>query len=281
MHGDEPDNAQSRGARFGWSSPITTEKVVETYSQMKARDSTRPVLLNLGQGVAWDGWYGRGRQKNHPEDYPKYLKGSDIASFDIYPVVHDSREVAGNLWYVAHGVERLVQWSEGKKVIWNCLECTHISNADRKATPHDVRCEAWMSLIHGSRGLIYFVHQFKPTFREPALLDDPEMLHAVTALNHQITSLAPILNSPSITGLATVQSENPSIPVAIMTKRHEGSIYVFAVGMRNGATTASFTIKGLDGDRTVEVIGENRTLSFHNGAFKDSFSPWDAHLYKL
>jgi hypothetical protein len=33
-----------------------------------------------------------------------------------------------------------------------------------------------MSLIRGSRGLIYFVHQFKPTFREAALLDDPEML---------------------------------------------------------------------------------------------------------
>ncbi len=30
-----------------------------------------------------------------------------------------------------------------------------------------------MSLIFGSRGLIYFVHQFKPKFIEAALLADP------------------------------------------------------------------------------------------------------------
>ena len=155
MHGDEPDNAQSQSARSGWTSPITPEKVVEEYARMKSKDTSRPVVLNLGQGVAWDGWYGRGTRKNHPEDYPGYVAGCDIASFDIYPVVHPDKEVAGKLWFVARGVERLVQWSAGKKEVWNCLECTHIENRDRKATPHQVRCEAWMSLIHGSRGLIW------------------------------------------------------------------------------------------------------------------------------
>ena len=45
-----------------------------------------------------------------------------------------------------------------------------------------------MSLIHGSRGLIYFVHQFSPKFDEHALLDDPEMLGMVTKLNLRIQS---------------------------------------------------------------------------------------------
>ena len=44
--------------------------------------------------------------------------------------------------------------------------------------------------VQGSRGLIYFVHQFKPMFREAALLDDSEILAGVTALNRQITELA-------------------------------------------------------------------------------------------
>ncbi|MGH7969149.1 MAG: hypothetical protein ACREIC_10530, partial [Limisphaerales bacterium] len=194
MHGDEPDNAQSLGEGRGYGPPIAPEKIVADYKRIRAADPSRPVMLNLGQGVAWDGWYGRGNRSRHPEDYPKYLEGCDIASFDIYPVVHDSPEVAGKLWYVGQGVERLVRWSAGEKIAWNCLECTHISNPDRKPTPREVRCEAWMSLIQGSRGLIYFVHQFKPNFREAALLDDPEMLAGVTALNRQITRLAPVLN---------------------------------------------------------------------------------------
>src|SRR5262245_64222377 len=69
--------------------------------------------------------------RSHPEDYPKYIEGGDVISFDIYPAVHDKPEIAGNLWYVARGVERLVQWSGGKKIVWNCLECTRI---DRKST---------------------------------------------------------------------------------------------------------------------------------------------------
>jgi hypothetical protein len=281
IHGDEPDNAQSRGARFGWSSPIAPEKVVEEYARMKSKDPTRPVLVNLGQGVAWDGWYGRGTRKNHPEDYPKYLEGADIASFDIYPAAQKDKEVAGNLWFVARGVEHLVQWSGGSKVVWNCLECTRVQNPDRKATPHEVRCEAWMSLIHGSRGLVYFAHEFKPKFREAALLDDGEMLEAVTALNRQITDLAPVLNSSSISNAATVVSENPAVPVAMTVKVHEGVIYLFAVAMREGSTTASFTLKNVAGDKSVEVIGESRTLPVGDGVFRDRFNPWDVHLYRL
>ena len=198
MHGDEPDNAQSLGKGKGYGPPIKPEAIVAEYQQMRAADPTRPVMLNLGQSVAWDNYIGRGVRRNHPEDYPEYIKGCDIASFDIYPAVHDSPEIAGKLEYVANGVTRLVDWARGEKRVWNCIECTHIGNAKAKATPEQVRSEVWMSLIRGSRGLIYFVHQFAPSFKEAALLDDPEMLAAVTAINRQIRELAPALNSPTL-----------------------------------------------------------------------------------
>jgi hypothetical protein len=70
-------------------------------------------------------------------------------------------------------------------ILWNCIECTRISH-EKKAAPHQVRAEVWMSLIHGSTGLLYFVHEFKPTFNEHALLHDPQMLAAVTAIDRQI-----------------------------------------------------------------------------------------------
>lgn len=53
-----------------------------------------------------------------------------------------------------------------------------------------------MALIHGARGLIYFVHEWKPRFNESALLDDPEMLAAVTRINRQIHALALVFNAP-------------------------------------------------------------------------------------
>jgi hypothetical protein len=138
-----------------------------------------------------------------------------------------------------------------------------------------------MSLIHGSRGLIYFVHEWTPRFNESALLNDPEMLAAVTAINRQITRLAPVLNSPTIANAVTVHSENPPVPIAVMAKRMDGALYLFAVGMREGKTTASFGLPGLSGELKVEVLDENRTLKTDHGVFRDDFQSWDAHLYRV
>ncbi|MHC4559662.1 MAG: hypothetical protein ACYS80_20405 [Planctomycetota bacterium] len=281
MHGDEPDNAQSLGKGKGYGPPIKPRKIIDDYYKIRSADPTRPVLLNLGQAVAWDGWHGRGVRTNHPEDYPEYVKGCDIASFDIYPAVHSNPQVAGNLWYVARGVKRLKEWTDGKKVVWNCIECTRIHNKEKKATPKQVKCEVWMSIIHGSMGLIYFVHEWQPKFNESALLSDKQMLSAITEINKQISELAPVLNSPTIDGDVRVSSDNKDVPVAVMTKRDKSARYLFAVAMRDGKTSAKFAVRALEGRRTIEVLGENRTIVSKDGVFSDSFEAWDVHLYRI
>lgn len=178
-------------------------------------------------------------------------------------------------------MERLEQWGKGEKPVWNFIECTAIANPKHKPTPQQVRAEVWMALIHGSHGLIYFVHQFKPTFHEAALQDDLEMLAAVTQINRQITQLAPVLNRPTLRDAATVRSKNPEVPVATMVKQSGGVTYLFAVGMRDGATEATFTLAGMKGDNILEVLDENRTIAVTNGSFSDHFEPWAVHLYKL
>src|SRR5688572_18691185 len=233
MHGDEPDNAQAKQGG-GYGPPILPEKIVADYQKIREADPTRPVLLNLGQGVAWDNYIGRGVRRNKPEDYPEYLKGCDIASFDIYPVVHDHKDIAGKLEYVAKGVQRLREWTPGGKTVWNCIECTRISNPDKKASPEQIRSEVWMSIIHGSRGIIYFVHQFKPTFIEAALLEDPENIAAITAINAQIKELAPVINSPSLVTTISASSEE-NVKIATTARRLKNSNYLFAAAMENKA----------------------------------------------
>lgn len=281
MHGDEPDNAQSLGEGRGYGPPIPPETIIRDYQRIRSADPSRPVLLNLGQGVAWDNWIGRGVRRHHPEDYPEYVKGGDIISFDIYPVVHDSPEVAGKLEFVARGVERLKVWVGDARPVWSCIECTHIGNPAIKATPSQVRSEVWMALVQGARGLIYFVHQFKPAFREAALLDDPEMLAAVSDINRQIRELAPVLNSPTITNRLDVESLNAGVPVAAMVKQHLGGLHVFAVNLRNESTAARFAFRGSSPGEMAEVLGESRTLRIRSGRFEDQFAPYAVHLYRI
>jgi len=275
MHGDEPDNAQPKQGG-GYGPPIAPEKIVADYKKVRDADPTRPVLLNLGQGVAWDRYIGRGVRSNHPEDYAEYLKGCDIASFDIYPVVHDHADILGKLWKVPEGVERLRKWGDDKKIVWNCIEASRISSETAKPNASQIRTEVWMSLIHGSRGLIYFVHQFKPRFAEASLLQDAELLAGVTAINKQVQSLAPALNSPTVADGVAVTSDSPVDAVA---KRQGDSTYVFSVAMRNQPAKAVFNVKGAKG--TAEVLGESRSIPVKDGKFEDGFKPYEVHLYRI
>jgi hypothetical protein len=290
MHGDEPDNAQALPNGKGYGPPIAPEKIIKDYRKIQAADPTRPVMLNLGQGVAWDAWHGRGTRTNHPEDYPQYVQGGDIISFDIYPAVHDNFAVAGKLWYVPTGVKRLRAWTGGARVVWDCIECTRIGNKTTKPTPQQVKAEVWMSIIHGSQGIIYFCHQFQPRFVEAGLLADDEMARAVGAINLQIKSLAAVINSPSmpvaVTASPVAVSKDMvallgSWPIAAVMKKHDGRLYVFAVRMDNAAAKGTFQIGGLQGDVAIHALGENRTLTSHNGRFEDTFAPYAVHLYQI
>jgi hypothetical protein len=294
MHGDEPDNAQGIPGLRRYGPPILPERIVQEYDQFRAADPTRPVMLNLGQGVAYDNYIGRGVRRNRPEDYPRYLQGCDIVSFDIYPVVHETPEIAGKLEYVAKGVERLRQWSRGEKRVWNCIECTHVSNPQKKATPAQVRAEVWMALIHGSRGLIYFVHQFEPVFKEAALLEDQELLPAVTAINRQILELAPVINSSNRLGGVSVRVEAPQQiltpnadtlmappSIAWMQKVYRGSTYLFTVNMRPVSQHIVFTITDSSGSLEADVLSESRRLPVEQGRLADSFLPYEVHLYAI
>jgi len=281
MHGDEPDNAQSLPGGKGYGPPILPQKIVDDYKRVKEADPTRPVMLNLGQGVAFDDYIGRGVRCGKLEDYPEYMKGGDIVSFDIYPKTHEDKAVAGNLWFVPQGVSRLCKWGNNEKLVWNCIECTHVGNANKLPTPHDVRAEVWMALIHGSRGIIYFSHEFQPKFIEAGMFAHPELLKEITAINAQIKELAPVLNSATVKDGASVTSSATDVPIDTLVKHNGGATYLFASAMRNGETKGTFTLAGAKGAAKVEVLGEKKSLDAKDGVFADTFNGYDIHIYKI
>ena len=248
-------------------------------------------MLNLGQGTAWDAWYGRGVRTNHPEDYPEYMKGGDIISFDIYPVNATHKDVKNKLWKVPFGLDRMRKWSADKKPLWTVIETTAYGSVDRRPSPHQVKAMVWMSLVQGAKSIMYFVHECEVKdasdkvvrkFTEAGLLRDKEMAKAVGEINKQIHELAPVLNSPAVGLGATVQLTNADVPVDTMVKRYKGATYLFAVGMRDGETKATFSIDGVQpSGLEAEVIGEDRKIKLQGGQFSDAFKPYEVHLYRI
>lgn len=281
MHGDEPDNAQELPDKKGYGPPVPAARIEADYRRIKAADPSRPVIVNLGQGVAWDGWYGRGVRTNHPEDYAGYAKGCDIASFDIYPVVHDSPDVKGKLWYVPFGVERLRGWA-GAKPVWACIEASRISDTVYSPTPAQVRFEVWSAIISGARGLVYFVHQFEPRFVEASLLENRELLPAVTALNREVTDLAPVILGEEIKEGASVASSGKDDVFRVMCRRHGGADYIFVASWNPRLVTATVTLKSAPaGESAVEVVGESRSVRLDGVLLQDDFPAYSTHIYRF
>lgn len=283
INGDEPDNAQRNRIANKWDPCVDPADVIRDYKRIKRNDPGRPVYLNVGRGVAYTDWIGRGVCRGRTDMYKisnnGYLKGCDIASFYLYPVNSREEEVKDKLWYMAKGIDSLQEWSNHQKPAWCWIETTRISEESPRApTPEEVRAEVWMALIHGARGFGYFCHSFVNGTVPDALLRDREMSETVASINKQVTALAPVLNSPDTRRYARVRSGNSNVPVDILTKREKRTNYIFAVAMRNEPTSATFYVKS---GKTVEVLGENRTISIKKGKFTDTFSSYGVHLYRV
>ncbi len=275
---DEPDNAQWNGSSY--DPPFTPADVQGWYNTVRSNDASRPVYLNLGQGVAWDGWYGRGTRTDHPEDYPQYLQSADIGSFDIYPMNSLDADVAGQIWRVGYGTARLKQWAPAGQQTWAFIEVCDIDATDAAPGPTttQINSEVWQALVNGATGIQYFTHQFQPVFNDRVMLTDPTIKSAVAAINSRIASVAPALNSANIVGATSIDSASP---VQFMEKWVGDDIYIFAVGSTSTSTTATITNLALPPNTVAEVLDEGRNVNVTNGAFTDSFGSYGVHLYRI
>ena len=285
---DEPDNAQplvgKMGlARFGWGSPVPPAEMQERYRAMRSRDPSRPILMGLGKGVAWDPWKGRGNRTGHPEDYSKYVKAGDIVAFDIYPAAETDPALAGRLEVVAQGVKRLMAWAGPQRTVWNTVGASKVKNPDAVVNTEQIRSQVWMSIINGSRGIIYFVHQFEPRFVEATWFESPEIAAAIGRINAQVQGLAKVILSPASSDMAsiTLQEEHgksvASENISVTTRRYGCSLYVFAASLSNKPLRAGINLRHSPG--TLNVIDENRQLATRRGKLEDDFESYGVHLY--
>jgi hypothetical protein len=278
---DEPDNAQPDG-HGGYGPCISPAQLLSWYEDRHRKDASRPVLLNFGRGVSDVTWKGRGSCAEETTSYyPEAARAGDIISFDVYPVA----DYNGQLEMVANGMHNLNSWlalSGRRKIVWNAIEAVPITSGN-VPTETQERAEVWMSIVGGAQGIVYFVHQFdrdgNGLVREDGIFNFPKLARAVAAINAEVSSLAPVLNSPTVAGDLKVTSTAPA-SVNVMVKRYGGATYIFAVNERSGAGAATFAFAE-PASGGVEVLGESRAFKLTNGAFTDSFDSYGVHLYRI
>lgn len=272
-------------------------------------------LSNFGNGILRTYWASTTMSQQ--------VQLMDVASADKY--TYTSPDVAG----IIDGFHDAPDWPNGVPVaraysygwqadqmrrfqnqselhpVWTFVETAKPYLTESGSTsiqPAQISGAVWSALIHEARGIYYFQHNNSSTgcTANYSIVECPAIQAAVKAVNAQVKSLAPVLNTQSyynstrtVNGYTYYQYSFGN-GTDTMLKSYNGSAYIFAgLGMRCANTSCTsgavdstgsktFTLPtGVNGT-TVEVVGEGRTLQVTNRTFSDSFATeYSTHVYKV
>jgi len=140
----------------------------------------------------------------------------------------------------------------------------------RGLTYAEQRCEAYLGLIGGWRGLMWFNgrHQF---------LECWENLKKVVG---EIRQLAPVLLAEDVEQTVTV-AQPQDRPLYHALFEHEGHRYILAANSRATQVKGTFTVPGLKNRSRVKVWFERRKLRSTGESFSDTFAEFGVHVYEF
>ena len=146
----------------------------------------------------------------------------------------------------------------------------------RTIQPDQIEGAVWSGLIHGATGVAYFQHNNNGLCGGTSIVECPAVRAKVTAINAQISALAPVLNTQSY-------QYDFNNGTDTMLKTYNGSAYIFAgIGLLQDPGVKTFALPAGITGTTVTVVGENRTIPVIGGSFSDDFAAEYTHpVYQI
>lgn len=284
---DEPDMVHNGGY---------PHQVRDAVNQVRNRDSTRPVALNLGAwapiSISYQWWPVGASVQTLNQHWRQYGQIPDVISCDWYAMNGKGNEQNGP-WVYAIQVQKMRQLSDGRLPVFAYIETCPIQNASRP-TPELVKQTCWVSIIAGAKGIVFFDHQFKdneiPTDDFAWALHNEPMRSGLTAIIADIHSHAKMLYSKEVDLVTSVESSNSTagprggvwgVPMHYTGREYQDSYWLIAQSIRPGSTTATFKVPSARYQQ-IEVVGEGRTITANSrGEFSDDYSSdYEHHIYK-
>jgi hypothetical protein len=249
------------------------------YLRLKTSAPSKPYLINLAgpsvlfQAPPADGTScnGAGVSSGDKDCITRYIGAMDWVSHDIYPV--NTGQPVGA---IGSSLDRLRRWS-GARPQLAYIEASDLWNDGVVPSADEFRGEIWHAIIHGARGISYFVVDVADPLNKPDMVP-PNIVAEMQAQNGRITRLASVLQGPIDPPAVGVRAKPP----LEFTWRQAGSKTYLIVLNQSGVAVDNAAIKVLGAvPPTITVRDENRTLATSANGFADSFGPYAVHVYEF
>lgn len=282
---DEPDMVHNGG---------TPEQLWDRLQNIRTVDSTRPIVLNLGQwpaqSISYQWWPVGAKVDEVTPMWRGYGEIPDVISCDWYNI----NKPRLGIWTMPKQIQKMRQLSDGRLPVWAYIETCPIEHSD--PSPEQVKRAVWAAFIAGATAIVFFDHRFDEIWHGrgqdfASSLHDPAMRAGVQQICAQAQSLAGAIKADPLDLVTSVTSSNTTagpyggtygVPIHQTSRNYGPYNFVFAQSIRPGATTGTFTVPSAAG-KTITVLDESRTLTADgSGVFTDTFSDdYEYHLYRF
>jgi len=239
----------------GWG--IHPKKLIQQYETIKKLDPYHPVII-----VSY-----------MPDVLSAYAPACDILAPDLYPI-HHIRNVP--MTWIAESIDRGAAAIGPGQCLWFVPQAFGQALGDwgrwALPTPEEERIMVYLGLIHGVKGLSYYVwnHAWCP---------DSPCWKEVKRIQNELAELAPMLldgSPPAEVGVF------PPNGVHVLAKRYEGRLYILTANPSKDRVSVEFQLpRSLAPNCRVEVPYEKRTLEAREHKFRDEFNAHSVHVYSV
>jgi hypothetical protein len=170
-----------------------------------------------------------------------------------------------------------------RKPLWIAIQAYQKPSLEaRFPTPAEYRCQAYLSIINGAKGLFFYTgsgerdHEGKPA----GLLNKPVEGHwdYVKQLAAELSEFSTVIMAPHPD--ANVALSPSDAPVDFTLREHEGKLYLIAANKSSQPQSVRFSGEILR-SRKVEPLFETHPVKVEGDSLADEFTSLGVHLYKL
>lgn len=136
-------------------------------------------------------------------------------------------------------------------------------------TPEQNRCQSYLALIHGAKGIAYY--DFRP-FSNLAW-------EGLKQLTRELNALGPIVLTPRVK--QEVVSLTSFSPLQILVREYENDVYLICVNTVNEAINATIQVEGLDSRSVVKEMFEQKPVPVNAEKMTDTFAGFGSHVYTI
>lgn len=221
----------------------------------------------------------------------KFSQSVDIIACDVYPIIPKEIDADETYAMMPNGkqtdladqtiscvggyMDKLRKAAGKNKATWLVAQ-GFAWDGSLYPTYEETRFMAYNAIIHGAKGILYWGTQSMP---QPS-----EHWSNLKKVSRELGDLCYVLASPTIPHSISLDYEEMGFSidsgVEILIKEHDSATYMIAANTTIGPAEATLSNLPFPAN-SLEVMFEDREISVSDGSFRDAFSPYGVHIYKI